>query len=187
MPDLQQYTVCPCSIVPDGHRPARDCRFHVDKLSSAHVYLRLPLGKTLDDIPDDLLEECCQLVKQNSIEGCKQNNVDIVYTLWSNLKKTADMAVGQVSFHKPKEVRKCKVEKKKNDILNRINKTKIEAFPDLAAQREQYDRERASAKKQELVVRRHFATRPRCHFATSCAACHVQSALAWLPPVCIGV
>ena len=73
-----------------------DVWFHVDKLSSAHVYLRLPRGKMLDDIPDDVLEECCQLVKQNSIQGCKENNIDIVYTKWNNLKKSADMVVGQV-------------------------------------------------------------------------------------------
>jgi NFACT protein RNA binding domain len=130
------------------------CRFHVDKLSSAHVYLRLPHGKTLDDIPEDLLEECCQLVKQNSIQGCKENNIDIVYTKWNNLRKTADMVVGQVSFHKQKEVRKYKVEKTKNDILNRIKKTKTESFPDLATQREQYDREMSYVRKQELQVRR---------------------------------
>lgn len=44
-------------------------RFHVDDLSSAHVYLRLPEGTTLDDIPEYTLEDCCQLVKQNSIQG----------------------------------------------------------------------------------------------------------------------
>lgn len=44
-------------------------RFHVDKLSSAHVYLRLPDGITIDTIPAEILEECCQLVKQNSIQG----------------------------------------------------------------------------------------------------------------------
>lgn len=32
------------------------------------------------------------------------NDVDIVYTMWSNLKKTDGMEVGQVSFHKEKEV-----------------------------------------------------------------------------------
>ncbi len=30
------------------------------------------------------------------IAGCKLNNVPIVYTPWSNLRKTHDMAVGQV-------------------------------------------------------------------------------------------
>ena len=32
------------------------------------------------------------------------NNLSIVYTPWSNLKKTGDMAVGQVGFHKQKLV-----------------------------------------------------------------------------------
>lgn len=32
------------------------------------------------------------------------NNVDVVYTMWSNLKKTAGMEVGQVGFHRDKEV-----------------------------------------------------------------------------------
>lgn len=48
-------------------------RFHVDKLSSAHVYLRLPQGMTWDAIPQDVLQECCQLVKANSIEGANQS------------------------------------------------------------------------------------------------------------------
>lgn len=32
------------------------------------------------------------------------NNIDVVYTMWSNLKKTPSMDVGQVGFHKDKEV-----------------------------------------------------------------------------------
>jgi hypothetical protein len=124
-----------------------DCRFHVDNLSSAHVYLRLPENVSIEDIPAETLEDCCQLVKQNSIagaalqgaphalgrvlqeeekatrgfacmgtelaclsnshgrwrylpsvsSGCKQNTVDIIYTMHSNLKKTSAMEVGQVS------------------------------------------------------------------------------------------
>jgi NFACT protein RNA binding domain len=38
------------------------CRFHVDDLSSAHVYLRLPEGVDMDAIPAETLEDCCQLV-----------------------------------------------------------------------------------------------------------------------------
>ena len=38
------------------------------------------------------------------VSGSKANNVDVVYTMWSNLKKTPDMDVGQVGFHKQKEV-----------------------------------------------------------------------------------
>lgn len=32
------------------------------------------------------------------------NNVSVVYTPWTNLKKTADMDVGQIGFHKQKDV-----------------------------------------------------------------------------------
>lgn len=70
--------------------------FHVDKLSSAHIYLELREDQTVDDIPQALLDDCVQLVKANSIQGNKMNNIDVVYTLWSNLKKTNDMVVGQV-------------------------------------------------------------------------------------------
>ena len=68
----------------------------MEDLSSAHVYLRLPLGKTMDDIPAPILEDCAQLVKANSIQGNKINNVDIVYTPHTNLKKLPSMEVGQV-------------------------------------------------------------------------------------------
>jgi hypothetical protein len=41
----------------------------VDKMSSAHVYVRLHRGQTIDDISEGLLEDCVQLVKANSIQG----------------------------------------------------------------------------------------------------------------------
>ena len=48
----------------------QDVWFHVDKLSSAHVYLRLPTSiPSWEDIPKELLVDCAQLVKANSIEG----------------------------------------------------------------------------------------------------------------------
>ncbi|KAH9480692.1 Coiled-coil domain-containing protein 25 [Psilocybe cubensis] len=46
----------------------QDIWFHVDKLSSAHVYIRMSEGMTWDTIPQDLLTDCAQLVKANSIE-----------------------------------------------------------------------------------------------------------------------
>ncbi|RAL52929.1 hypothetical protein DM860_007697 [Cuscuta australis] len=115
-----------------------DIWFHVDKMSSAHVYLRLPKGHTMDDIPEGVLEDCVQLVKANSIQGNKQNNIDVVYTPWQNLKKTPSMEVGQVSFHNPKLVRTVKVEKRINDIINRLNRTKVERKTDLKAEREAF-------------------------------------------------
>ena len=35
------------------------------------------------------------------------NNVNVVYTPWTNLKKTADMDVGQIGFHRQKDVSIC--------------------------------------------------------------------------------
>ncbi|KAK1404367.1 hypothetical protein POM88_003972 [Heracleum sosnowskyi] len=82
-------------------------------MSSAHVYVRLHKFKGIDDISEGLLEDCAQLVKANSIQVRKKikftswiahlvKNVDVVYTPWQNLKKTASMDVGQVGFHNSK-------------------------------------------------------------------------------------
>lgn len=38
-----------------------DVWFHVDRLSSAHVYLRLKDGQTIDDIPEEVMERHCGL------------------------------------------------------------------------------------------------------------------------------
>ncbi|XP_057653020.1 coiled-coil domain-containing protein 25 [Diorhabda carinulata] len=127
-----------------------DVWFHVDKVSSAHVYLRLRPGQTIDDIPSAVLEDAAQLVKANSINGNKMNDVGIVYTMWSNLKKTPGMEVGQVGFHKEKEVRRIQVAKRINEIVNRLNKTKREEHPDFRAEREKRDRLEREDKKQSL-------------------------------------
>ncbi|NXG09476.1 CCD25 protein, partial [Sakesphorus luctuosus] len=127
-----------------------DVWFHVDKLSSAHVYLRLHKGQTMEDIPKEVLVDCAHLVKANSIQGCKMNNVTVVYTPWTNLKKTSDMDVGQIGFHRQKDVKVLTVEKKVNEILNRLEKTKVEKFPDLAAEREARDREERNEKKAQI-------------------------------------
>uniref|UniRef100_A0A5F9DAI6 Coiled-coil domain-containing protein 25 n=1 Tax=Oryctolagus cuniculus TaxID=9986 RepID=A0A5F9DAI6_RABIT len=124
--------------------------FHVDKLSSGHVYLRLHKGEKIEDIPKEVLMDCAHLVKANSIQGCKMNNVNVVYTPWSNLKKTADMDVGQIGFHRQKDVKIVTVEKKVNEILNRLEKTKMERFPDLAAEKEGRDREERNEKKAQI-------------------------------------
>ena len=46
-----------------------DVWFHADKLSSAHIYLRMNEGEVWDAIPEDLIIDCAQLTKANSIEG----------------------------------------------------------------------------------------------------------------------
>uniref|UniRef100_A0AAZ3P010 Coiled-coil domain-containing protein 25 n=1 Tax=Oncorhynchus tshawytscha TaxID=74940 RepID=A0AAZ3P010_ONCTS len=95
--------------------------FHVDKLSSAHVYLRMPKGLTIEDIPKEVLIDCVQLVKNNSIQG---------NTL------SGDMDVGQIGFHRHKEIKIVAVERKMNEIVNRLEKTKDKRYPDLAAEKE---------------------------------------------------
>ncbi|KAL3226727.1 hypothetical protein MRX96_024790 [Rhipicephalus microplus] len=167
-----------------------DVWFHVDKVSSAHVYLRLQPNQTLDDVPSSVLEDCAQLVKANSIQGNKMNSIDVVYTMWGNLKKTQGMEVGQVGFHKQKEdlfknrkqqgeyqkyttqvlvlcpssgplfsssyvtfCQQCgtiRVEKRINEIVNRLMKTKEERQPDLRAEREERDHKEREDKKQIL-------------------------------------
>ncbi|KAF8792314.1 Coiled-coil domain-containing protein 25 [Argiope bruennichi] len=112
------------------------------------------MNQTIDDIPPALLQDCAQLVKANSIQGCKKNNIQVVYTEWSNLKKTGDMVVGQVAFHNSKKVKTIKVEKKLNDVLNRLNKTKVERFPCLQTEREERDRqERAEQKEKQRKLK----------------------------------
>ena len=48
------------------------------------------------------------------------------------------MATGQVSFHNPKLVRKVLIRERENAIINRLNKTRVEKFPDHRAEKEEY-------------------------------------------------
>jgi len=126
-----------------------DVWFHVDDLSSAHVYLRMKPGMTLEDIPEDLLLDCASLVKANSIQGCKKSSVYVVYTRWKNLKKTSDMVDGQVGFHRPENVRRLQVEKN-NPIWKALEKTKVERNgEDLAQLQQDRLREIQQQKKQQ--------------------------------------
>ncbi|EJD53472.1 DUF814-domain-containing protein [Auricularia subglabra TFB-10046 SS5] len=134
----------------------QDVWFHVDKLSSAHVYVRLPPSiPSWENIPKDVLVDCAQLVKANSIEGNKKDNLTIIYTPADNLKKTGDMATGQVSFHNDKRVKRVHVETRVNAIVNRLNKTKTERVVDHEAERvdrlktEAAERRRAAAEKKK--------------------------------------
>ena len=100
-----------------------DIWFHVDDLSSAHVYLRLQKEQRLEDVSEVTIMECCQLVKANSIEGCKPKEVDVIYTRWRNLHKTSDMEVGAIGFHDRSKIKKIRVTKDKS-IVNQLNRTK---------------------------------------------------------------
>jgi hypothetical protein len=81
--------------------------------------------------------------------------VTVIYTPWSNLKKSGNMATGQVGFKSDKMVRRVYVEKRENAIVNRLNKTKVEKQPDLReekAEREKEIRKRERIAQQEKVT-----------------------------------
>ncbi|CEJ82435.1 Putative Coiled-coil domain-containing protein 25 [[Torrubiella] hemipterigena] len=118
-----------------------DVWFHVDKLSSAHIYLRMSPSQTWDNLPQELLMDLAQLTKANSIEGNKKDNITVIYTPWSNLKKDGSMDVGQVSFKNQKLVKRIHVPQRENPIVNRLNKTKVERKPDLKQEKDDHDRE----------------------------------------------
>lgn len=113
----------------------------MDNLSSAHVYVRLRDGETWNAIAPELLTDCAQLTKANSIEGNKKDNITVIYTPWSNLKKDGSMATGQVGFKDNKLVKRVYVEKRENAVVNRLNKTKVERHPDLREEKAQRERE----------------------------------------------
>lgn len=98
-------------------------------------------GESWDAIPEELLTDCAQLTKANSIEGNKKDNITIIYTPWSNLKKDGSMATGQVGFKDNKKVKRVYVSARENAIVNRLNKTKVEKHPDLRQEKEDRERE----------------------------------------------
>ncbi|KAM7454939.1 hypothetical protein BLSTO_04303 [Blastocystis sp. subtype 1] len=131
-----------------------DVWFHVDDVSSAHVYIRLNKGETIDDIPEETLEDVFQLVKNHSISGCKMPKVNIVYTNWSNLRKGQDMDTGTIGFFNMKAVHKKIGVSRDRMIVNRIEKTKVEAQPDFKKEREERDAKELREKKKEFKEQR---------------------------------
>ncbi|KAF5138060.1 Coiled-coil domain-containing protein 25 [Metarhizium anisopliae] len=105
---------------------------------NAHVYLRMREGQSWDALPDALLADLAQLTKANSIEeGNKKDNVAVIYTPWSNLRKDGSMDVGQVSFKDARKVRRVLVAARENPIVNRLNRTRVEQRPDLKQLRDE--------------------------------------------------
>ncbi|KAF5571461.1 coiled-coil domain-containing protein [Fusarium phyllophilum] len=128
--------ICNSSVRTEQTDNVRSVQFHADKLSSAHIYLRMQEGQTWDALPEDLVMDLAQLTKANSIEGNKKDNVTVIYTPWSNLKKDGSMAVGQVGFKDPRKVKRVLVPQRENPIVNRLNKTKVEKKPDFKQERD---------------------------------------------------
>lgn len=57
------------------------------------------------------------------------------------------MATGQVSFHDQKMVKKVHVPARQNPIVNRLNKTRVEKFPNLREEREADQKEKRKAER----------------------------------------
>ena len=57
------------------------------------------------------------------------------------------MATGQVGFHNPKLTKKILVTTRVNAVINRLNKTKVEKFPDLREEREEERRKKRQAER----------------------------------------
>jgi len=117
------------------------------------------------------------LLRTDDLLGNKKDNITVIYTPWSNLKKDGSMAVGQVSFKDNKkvsgrpssqhvvlrvQVKRIHVVARENPIVNRLNKTKTEAHPDLRTEREDRLKElrrrdqssRRAREKEELRIAR---------------------------------
>lgn len=89
------------------------------KLSSPHIYIRMPEGMAWDAMPEKLMADAGQLVKAGSIQGNKQA-VTILFTPASNLLKRGDYATGAVSFHNDRLVKRFRIEERVNAVVNRL-------------------------------------------------------------------
>lgn len=90
---------------------------------------------------------CSEYGQSDTLLGNKKDNVTVIYTPWANLLKNASMATGQVSFHDQKLTKKVLVPARQNPIVNRLNKTRVEKFPDLATEKEENLKEKRLAER----------------------------------------
>lgn len=139
------------------HSHPKNIWFHVDKLSSAHIYLQLTKDQIKNfksfesfQIDEELLNQLGQLTKANSIKGNKLNNVSIIYTPVENLHTDGSMDIGTVTFKNNKLVKRFNVVKKENAIINKLNKTKKEIPTDeFIVKQDELIKEIANERKQE--------------------------------------
>ena len=122
-----------------------DIWFHVDGLSSAHVYFRvsthagpIPVtGIPIDDLPEASVEDMCQIVKHNSIKGTKMASCKIVYTPHSNLKKEFTMDSGTVTYHDTRlcRFRRCDKDRQRIKEIERskVERTNVDYFAEMKA------------------------------------------------------
>lgn len=132
------------------------------------MYYRLQEGQTWDVIPKDVLGDCAQLTKANSIEGgsscifhvgvrskkARQQEGQCNHHLhamveleerWLDGSRPGGLQRPEEGKHAPTEtestaqifqVKKIHVAERENPIVNRLNKTRVERFPELRAEKE---------------------------------------------------
>mmetsp|Transcript_23635 Transcript_23635/g.41890 ORF Transcript_23635/g.41890 Transcript_23635/m.41890 type:complete len:231 (+) Transcript_23635:27-719(+) len=141
-----------------------DVWFHVESLSSAHVYVRMPIlpieervaGVSVKhrELPTDVVIEACQLTKANSIEGCKKVSVMVIYTPASNLAKERNAKSGEVRIIDQSQVIRVEVHTDKK-LVKQLLKTKeprfIEFQADLSQRKAQEERDRLHFSRAEKI------------------------------------
>ncbi|KAM3162761.1 Protein JLP2 [Lachancea thermotolerans] len=116
-------------LIKYGYKDLNYYWFHADKYSSGHVYLKLFDGECdLRDVPKEVVRDCLQLCKSKSIQGNKLPQCTILATPWINLRKSGYMKPGEVSFKSMKKINKLECYGRENQVLNRLDKTKVEVF-----------------------------------------------------------
>lgn len=95
-----------------------------------YLDIRPDSGFTWDSVPEALCQDIGQLLKAGSVVGNKLDNVQILVTPTSNLKKDGSMDVGSVSFVRDQKVRRFRVKTRENAIVNRLLKTKVDKTVD---------------------------------------------------------
>merc|ERR1712203_691110 len=108
----------------------------------------------MESVPESVINEMMQLVKQNSIEGCKAAACDIVYTPFLNLKKEERMDTGQVGFKDAAFRKIVKNVEKDKDIIKAIEKTREERNINFAEEKEARDEDERARKKKATAIQK---------------------------------
>lgn len=120
------------ALIKWGYKELNYMWFHADKYSSGHVYLKMKFSeKSIDDVPDEVINDCLQLCKSESIQGNKLPECTIIITPWTNLRKNKFMNPGEVSFKTTKHLKRRQCYQRDNKVLNRLTKTRVELASDI--------------------------------------------------------
>lgn len=140
------------------HSHPKNLWFHVDKHSSAHLYLQLSAEEQqvkFEDLKldDQLLQQLGQLTKANSIKANKLNNITVIYTPVDNLRSDGLTDIGTVTFVNGQKLKRIHIAKRDNAVVNQLNRTKHEV-PLETFVKEQADQLNAWTQQQKARVRR---------------------------------